>query len=143
MHQNQFSGRPMMNCPATIYVIYDDLCPFCRNYCRLLRLRAATGKLVLVDARKPSILMDEITAKGLDIDQGMVVKISNDLYYGSDAIHILALLSTPSGIFNRLMARLFQSKKLAVILYPLLRDWRNIMLRLMHIPLIKNSKNAA
>ena len=63
----------VMNPPNTIYVLYDDQCPFCRSYCRLLRLREAAGGLVLVDARKPSALMDEITARGLDIDQGMEI----------------------------------------------------------------------
>jgi len=132
-----------MNCPDTIYVIYDDLCPFCRNYCRLLRLRGVAGKLLFVDARKPSALMHEMTAKGLDIDRGMAVKIGNDIYSGPDAMHILSLLSTTSGVFNRLIFGLFQSKRRAAILYPLLRCGRNISLRLMRIPLISNLKNAA
>ena len=45
------------------------------------------GDYALVDARKGGCaLMDEITARGLDIDEGMVVKVGNDLHYGSDAI---------------------------------------------------------
>lgn len=132
-----------MVCPDNVYVIYDDLCPFCRNYCQWLRMRDAVGKLILVDARKPSALMDEITARNLDIDQGMAVKIGDALYCGSDAIHIISLLSTTSGVFNRLMVRLFRSQKLAAVLYPLLRDCRNMILRLMRIPMIENLKNAA
>ncbi|MGH8665763.1 MAG: hypothetical protein ACREUX_15990 [Burkholderiales bacterium] len=34
-------------------------------------------------------LMDEITAAGLDIDQGMVLKLRGQMYYGADAIHVL------------------------------------------------------
>lgn len=125
----------------TITIVYDDKCPFCRNYCQLVRLRKSAGTLKLIDARQPSALMDEITAMGLDIDRGMVVKIGDVIHYGSDAIHILALLSTQSGLFNRLTYWLFQSKKGASILYPILRDCRNIALRLMRIPLIHNLKN--
>ena len=38
--------------------------------------------------------MDEITAAGLDIDQGMVLKVGGTLHYGADAIHALSLLGT-------------------------------------------------
>jgi len=127
-----------MNKNNTVYVVYDDKCPFCRNYCQLIRIREASGSLELIDARKPSAMMEEITVEGLDIDRGMVVKIDRNFYYGSDAIHILALLSTKSGIFNRFTYWIFRSKKITSILYPLLRDCRNIALKLMGIPLIKN-----
>ncbi len=122
----------------TVYVVYDDQCPFCRNYCKLIRLREAAGRLQLVDARQPSPLMDKITAYGLDIDQGMVVKIGTDMYYGAEAIHVLALLSTKSGIFNRICYWLFKSKKMASFLYPALRNCRNLALKLMGIPLVNN-----
>lgn len=121
-----------------IYLVYDHDCPFCRNYCQLVKLRETVGRLELVDARKPSALMDEITSKGLDIDRGMVLRIGDDLYYGSDAIHILALLSTKSGLFNRLNYWIFKSQKVSRVLYPLLRDCRNLALKIMGIPLIKN-----
>jgi len=127
-----------MSTQDTVYVVYDNKCPFCRNYCQLLRIRAAVGTLVLVDARQPSALMDQITQQGLDIDQGMVVKIGDEIYYGSDAIHMLALLSTKSGVFNRCSYWMFKSKKIASWLYPFLRSCRNIALRLMRIPLIQN-----
>lgn len=128
----------MVSKQDTVYVIYDDMCPFCRRYCQLVRIREAVGSLVLIDARKPSTFMDEITAKGYDIDRGMVVKVSDDMYYGSDAIHVLALFSTRSGVFNRTTHWVFQSKTVASILYPILRDCRNFALWLMRIPLIKN-----
>ena len=37
-----------------IVVVYDGECLFCRNYCRLVRLRKAAGLLKLVDARENS-----------------------------------------------------------------------------------------
>lgn len=127
-----------MNDSDIIYVVYDDECPFCRNYCRLLRIRDVATDLELIDARQPSAIMDDITAKGLDIDRGMVVKIGSDIYYGAEAIHILALLSTRSDVFNRFTHWLFKSKKVASFLYPVLRDCRNLALWLMRIPMIKN-----
>ena len=121
-----------------IYVVYDGQCPFCRTYCKYVRIKEAAGELILVDAREPSDLMDEITARGLDIDQGMVVKIEDQIYYGDEAIHILSLLSTKSGIFNRLNYLIFKSSKVSSFLYPILRDCRSLALKVMKIPFIKN-----
>ncbi len=128
----------MMKKNNPVYVVYDDRCPFCRSYCNLVRIREAVGEVRLIDARQPSAIMDEITALGLDIDQGMVVKVGDDLYYGADAIHILALMSTKSGLFNRITAWLFQSSKVSSMLYPVLRDGRNFALWMMRVPFIRN-----
>ncbi len=114
-----------------VLLVYDHECPVCRNYCQVLRIRAAAGKLQIVNAREHSEIMQEITARGLDIDQGMVLKLDDQLYYGADAMHALALLSTRSGIFNRLNYLLFRSPRLARVLYPLLRSLRNLLLKLL------------
>jgi len=123
-----------------VWVVYDDECPVCKTYCRYIRLRAAVGQLHLVDARKPGPLMDEITAAGLDIDQGMVVKIRDSIYYGADAIRILTLLSTPSGALNRLNYLLFGSKFAANIFYPVGKAFRNVLLKVLGIQYIDNLK---
>jgi hypothetical protein len=68
----------------------------------------------------------------------MVVKVGDDLYYGADAIHILALMSTKSGMFNRITAWVFQSSKVSSMLYPVLRDGRNFALWMMRVPFIRN-----
>ncbi|MGH1398556.1 MAG: DCC1-like thiol-disulfide oxidoreductase family protein [Alphaproteobacteria bacterium] len=130
-----------MNFPRvknTLYIVYDNECPFCRHYTRLVRVRAAAGDVQLINARAPSTIMDEITAKGIDIDHGMVVKIGERLHHGADAIHILALLGTRSGAFNRITYWLFQSPKVTAFLYPALRTCRNLVLWGMRIPKIKN-----
>ena len=93
-----------------ILLIYDAECPVCDFYCRLVRIRASVGKLKLIDARESTAVMEKITRAGLDIDQGMVLEIGNELYYGSDAIHALALISSPSGLFNRLNYWVFRSR---------------------------------
>jgi hypothetical protein len=84
--------------------------------------------------------MDEITAAGLDIDQGMVVKFKDVIYYGPDAIHILTLLSTPSGIFNRINYYVFSTKVGAKIFYPLGKAFRTLVLKVLGIKYIENLK---
>ncbi|SFN67246.1 hypothetical protein SAMN05216332_101145 [Nitrosospira briensis] len=49
----------------------------------------------------------------------------------SNCIHLLALLSTNSGPFNRINSVIFGSAILARILYPILRVGRNATLRLL------------
>ncbi|GAA6140092.1 hypothetical protein NBRC116583_38390 [Arenicella sp. 4NH20-0111] len=121
-----------------ILLVYDKECPACNNYCQVIRIRERVGKLKIVDARENSEIMDEITSKGLDIDQGMVLKMGDQFYYGTDAIHALALISSKSGIFNRLNYWMFKSKKVSSVLYPMLRFFRNTLLKLLGKTTINN-----
>jgi predicted DCC family thiol-disulfide oxidoreductase YuxK len=121
-----------------ILLVYDKECPACDNYCRVVRVHESAGDLKLVDAREESEVMREITARGWDIDQGMVLKAGGRLYYGSDAIHALALISSRSGIFNRLNYWIFRSGTLSAILYPVLRAFRNLLLKILGVTRINN-----
>jgi hypothetical protein len=86
--------------------------------------------------------MKEITAAGLDIDQGMVLKMGSAIYYGADAIHILSLIGNPSGIFNRVNYWAFRSKTVSRMLYPILRFFRNLLLKMLGKTKINNLKIA-
>ncbi len=121
-----------------IFLVYDTQCPACDYYCQLVRIRESVGSLKLVDAREPSEIMDRITAAGLDIDQGMVLQVGDSMYYGADAIHMLSLLGTRSGVFNRINYWLFRSSTVSKILYPILRFFRNVLLKLLGRTKINN-----
>ncbi len=123
-----------------ILLVYDKQCPLCDAYCRMTRIRDDVGELKIVNARDHSPIMEEITALGLDIDQGMVLKIGDQHYYGSDAIQALAMISSRSGVFNRLTYYMFRSQKAARILYPVLRSMRNVLLKLLGRTKINNLK---
>ena len=58
-------------CQEEILVVYDKQCPACHNFCQHVEAREGVGALTLVDARDDTEVMSEITAKGLDIDEGM------------------------------------------------------------------------
>lgn len=119
-----------MNRPE-IVLVYDKECPFCNAYSRLVRIRKSVGDLKIINARKQNDVLDEITAHGFDIDQGMVLKMGDQLYYGSDAIHALALISSRSGVFNRLNYWIFKSKTLSSWIYPILLFFRNLLLKIL------------
>ncbi|HEX5057621.1 MAG TPA: DCC1-like thiol-disulfide oxidoreductase family protein [Gammaproteobacteria bacterium] len=123
---------------AEILLVYDKECPVCDNYCRVVRIREGVGDLRLVDAREHTEVLREITALGWDIDQGMVLKMGGRLYYGSDAIHALALISSRSGFFNRINFWIFKSRRLSAVLYPVLRSCRDLLLKLLGVTKINN-----
>ena len=114
-----------------ILLVYDNECPACRYYSHMLRIRESVGQLRLVDARESSEVMEEISTAGLDIDQGMVLKMGGQLYVGADAIHMLSLIGSPSGIFNRINYWAFRSRAVAKVLYPILKLIRVLLLKLM------------
>jgi len=127
-----------MNNDDNIQLVYDKQCPVCDLYCQLIDVRDSEGHLVRVDAREKSEVMDEINSLGFDIDEGMVLKAGDELYYGSEAIHQLALRSSGKGIFNKLARMTFRSRAVADVLYPLLKAARNLLLKILGRSRINN-----
>ena len=121
-----------------ILLVYDKECPVCDAYCRVVRIRESVGELRLMNARENTAVMGDITRQGLDIDQGMVLKVDGVLYYGADAIHALSLMSSASGAFNRINHWIFRSKSRSRMLYPLLRSGRNVLLKALRKTKINN-----
>lgn len=123
--------EPMNETAPGAVVIYDGECPFCSAYVRLTRLRDAVGPVRLIDARLGGPEVDGALAAGLDLDDGMVLDFGGRRYHGADSLAMLALLSSGSGFFNRLTARLFRDPAVARRLYPAMRAGRNLTLRLL------------
>ncbi len=121
-----------------ILLLYDHQCPVCDAYCTRIRLRPQAGRLQTIDARDESGIRDEITRRGWDIDQGMVLGTEDGIYYGAEAIHQLALLGTRSDPFNFLNYLAFRWKWAADLLYPILRFCRNLLLKLLGRTKINN-----
>jgi len=114
-----------------IILVYDQECPFCHNYSQLIRIKKDLGKLVIINARDEHPLVKDIKKLGMDLNQGMVVKIHQQYYHGADALNILAILSSRSGVFNKLNYWCFKSKTASTLQYPLLRGGRNLVLKLL------------
>ena len=121
-----------------ILLVYDNECPVCSNYCQMVRIRESIGELTLISSRDDSAIVREVTGKGLNLDQGMVLKIDDCLYFGADTIHTLALLGSRSGVFNRINYWVFRSKTRSRILYPILRFGRNMLLKILGRTKINN-----
>lgn len=113
------------------WILYDGECPFCRSYMHFLRLKESIGAIRLVDAREDTPERQRVTAAGLDLNEGMVLAFEGQLYHGAACLHRLALMSTGSGLVNRLCASLFRVEARARGWYPWLRSGRNLALRLL------------
>jgi predicted DCC family thiol-disulfide oxidoreductase YuxK len=121
-----------------VILVYAGDCPVCRNYTRYLSVQQAAGKLVLLDARDEPPIMWEINDAGLDLDEGFAVKAGRQWFHGADAIHVLALMSTKAGIFNRLNFLIFRSRALSRVLYPALKTGRALLLLLLGKQKLRN-----
>ena len=111
-----------------VSIFYDGECPVCTNYIKYLRLKESAGAPALIDLRQDAAARGRFQADGFSVDEGMVAEIDGRVFKGGDAVHALALLTTPVGVANRLNALVFSSPFLSRILYPVLRAGRNLLL---------------
>jgi len=119
------------NTDDEILIIYDGQCPLCTAYVRMQRLKALAGRIRLIDARSGHPVVAEIRRAGLDLDEGMAMKLGGELLHGAEVINRLALLTGPSGLVNRLWYWVFRSPARARLLYPGMRAVRNLVLGLL------------
>ena len=96
-----------------------------------MRLAESAGNLELLDARQRPELAQQLRRNGYDLDEGMLVVVGERYYHGAAAIHVLALMSSRSGWFNRLNYRVFRSPKWSSAVYPLLVAGRWLLLRIL------------
>ncbi len=118
-------------------IIYDGDCPFCSSYVGLLRLRETFGEVELTNARECQELVEELTRHNKNLDEGMVLVLNGEYFHGSECIHRLALLATASNTFNRINKLIFERKRLAAVLYPILRAGRNLSLKILGVKKIQ------
>ena len=114
-------------------IIYDGDCPFCSSYVGLLRLRETFGEVELINARESQELVEELARHNMDLDEGMMLVLNGEYFHGTECIHRLALLATASNTFNKINKLIFERKRLAAVLYPILRAGRNLSLKILGV----------
>ncbi len=122
-------------------IIYDGECPFCSSYVTFLRIRENAGSLALLDARKFPELVSDLANRGFRLDEGMIVIYEKRIYFADDSMHVLSMLSTGSGFFNKLVTAAFRNPARAAVIYPALRTCRNLTLKVLGRTLIQPSAN--
>ncbi|MFC0198897.1 DCC1-like thiol-disulfide oxidoreductase family protein [Paracoccus rhizosphaerae] len=109
-------------------IVYDGDCIFCQNYVKLVRLRDMVGKVELLDARSDDPRVRDFQRQGYDLNEGMLFVHRGRVHHGSDAVHMMALLSSSSDSLNRLNRRLLSNPKVARAIYPALKLGRRVTL---------------
>jgi predicted DCC family thiol-disulfide oxidoreductase YuxK len=144
MHSKK-SGIIKEEMKGDVWFVYDGECPICKMAAQMLRIKNTVGNLHLVNAREEGghDVITELNALRLNLDDGMVLKFQGVYYHGQDALHMMALLGSSQGWFNRMNANLFCSKAVARYCYPLMRSVRNLLLRLKGITKIDNLQKTA
>jgi len=113
-----------------ITIIYDGDCPLCTRYITRRRLIEVYGEVHLVNARDNSDLTKSYWALGYDLDEGMIVAVNDQIYYGPEAVMVLARLSARPSLWDRLCVRLFKRTMIAKNIYAVMKAVRNMALRL-------------
>ena len=116
------------------YIVYDGQCPFCSRYVALVRLRESVGPVELVNAREAHPIVDVVKRRGVVLNEEMALVMNDEVYSGAECITRLALMSTPSGLFNRVNAMVFSSRARSRFMYPFMRAGRNLLLKLLGRP---------
>lgn len=104
---------------ATLRIIYDGDCPFCRSYVALLRLREQYDVRLIDARREPAVA----ARYGLDLNEGMIADLDGQVHHGARAMSLLARLS---GSLSPL-----RSERIADAVYPLFRFGRNVALKVL------------
>jgi len=110
------------------WIIYDGECPFCSRYVKMIQLKKTIGEVRLIDARNTPPELKLLIERKLDINQGMAFFLDGQLFYGSECINKLALLSSPIGVFNNINYFIFKHPTISKVLYPFMAMGRNIVI---------------
>ncbi|MBN8542834.1 MAG: DUF393 domain-containing protein [Alphaproteobacteria bacterium] len=112
-------------------IAYDGDCPMCKRYVRWVRLKQLAKQLHMVNLRDlPTDVLSAISNE-YNLDDGMLFVMDGNVYYGQDAVHRLALLSSGSSLFNRVNRSIFKHELLSKAIYPWLVRGRIVLLRLL------------
>jgi predicted DCC family thiol-disulfide oxidoreductase YuxK len=124
---DNFLTAPIDN-ESSMVLLFDNQCPVCRQYWRMVRINESIGPLVLVDARIESMVKQQAIERALDLNKGLVLKVGRELYHGAEVMTMLALMSGRVGLVNRTNYWIFKSTKRTRLIYPALVYLRSILL---------------
>lgn len=110
-----------------VTIVYDGDCPFCSRYVHMARL-TDNFDVELIDARTSPVTVARYKDLGIDLNEGMVIELEDRLFFGAEAAWLLARLTKPEGLWNRLVTGTLASRSRARWCYPVLRLGRNISL---------------
>lgn len=124
-------SRPDGPRPDQDLLLYDGDCPVCSRLMAWSRLQATRPGIAMIDARKAPEVVAHFRGRGMDVNDGIVLRLDGQVWYGAAAMALLARLSKPLNPVARWALRPLASDRLAKPLYPLLVGMRRALLLLL------------
>ena len=111
-------------------IYYDGGCPFCKSFVTLSRLKT------MYDVKLHNLrnLPDDVKLfmdQGYNVEDGMLVRVEDEIYFGHQAVQIIADLSNKNKVIGRIYFTIFSNKKFVKFIYPFMRLGRNITLKIL------------
>ncbi len=106
------------------YLLYDKDCPFCRNYMKYQEMKENFSDIKILNARDNMELVKELKMLNYNIDDGMILKIDDKIYFGDEVINFLAKNGKNKNFVSSLTNILFKSYLISKILYPIFKYFR-------------------
>lgn len=116
-----------------VTVVYDGDCPICHRLITATRLRDSGIELQLINARDCDVYQMPWFPKNVSINKDMVVKVADQIFYGGQGLHALSLMASRSHWLNKITYAVFSIKPIAVVMYPLLRWLRMLLLKIIGV----------
>lgn len=134
------AGMSALKDKSGVWFIYDGDCPICTHAADALRIKEEFGSLSTLNAREFSDdpLMLEISRRGMDLDEGMVIYANERFYHGKEALKFMARHGVAKNAFMSTFKAFFWSDVLSRLFYPWMRGCRNWLLRRKNVGRIDN-----
>jgi len=114
-----------------IEIYYDGGCPFCTYFVVLSKLK----KEYSVSIRNLRDLPDKVKQfkkKSYDVNEGMLVIFDDNIYFGHEAVYLITKLSDKKYYSSKIFNTFFSNKHSTKIIYPILKFFRNVTLKLLN-----------
>lgn len=112
------------------YLIYDKDCYFCDRLADYVKINSIVDGLKLVNARDCNDPLVINALKNFHLDKGMLLHFNGRFYYGKDALVVLNMITSCPNFIMRAMLKILSIQIISFLLYPIMKFFRVIFLRL-------------
>ena len=98
---------------------------------------------ILLDGALERRLVSELIDAGIDLDEGMVVKIGETVSHGDEAVQKIALMTGKRRLFNRLNYLIFRDSWRSKLIYPILKAGRKAFIKMIGRRMILDDRTSS
>ena len=121
-----------------IKIVYDDECPFCKDFIQMTNLRQEGHDVSLINARESKEELVLKLSESFNLDDGMVAIVDGKIYFGAAAAHMIVILSTTKGMKSQIYRLILKNERIANYAYPVLAKLRKLFFVLARKDLIND-----